>query len=418
MQKHLLKCRYYEQKNRCGCAALKLNHVGMLLTGPKLVNQSLMVQNIATVVNVELLSVLAARLCNPDDPKQGAIQIEAATAKLRMWVNALDWVRFPLTVIGAFLATAGIITVFSFPSDNSLATLLVYGWIAFWVVICCGAFTALRVIQMRKCLFVNHPYDARLPSEVEKLLLNLASGGRTAVLLKEYGVGAPDALRTCDGKLVYLQISSGTFLNRHAPLLASANKNGWPLVSLSLRHAFTRPIYVIREDELAEQLLETKACLIYNSLSVPVAAESKEGQKWEQYFLWNLNDTDFKNLMEGIHFYDDNIKQSKATIVLNAFYDGVHDENAVKPIKPGHLYKRAARALNLAADLMMAENPTDILQSAMLRQTGLTGKHDSIDWMARVLGGNYAQICGTIENAAVIKLPNFTLLKKYGVISS
>ena len=384
----------------------------MLLIAPKLVNQPSMVQSVAPVIDVELLSALVARSCNSKNPELASIQIEAETAKLRRWVSVIDWLRWPLIFIGLFLTAGGFIWVFSLPSGNSLESLAVNGLILFGVALTISAYSSLRFIQRRKWLFVDQPYDAKLPPEAEKVFLDLVNGTKKAVLVTEYGVGNSNALRTRDGKLVDLQISGGTFLNRHTPLLVSTNKAAWPLVSLSLRYAFTRPIYVIREDEVAEPLLDTHVRLIDDSRSLPIAVETQEGPKWRRYFLWNLEDADFKNLIKGIRFYDDDVKQLKVEIILNAFYDGIHDKDVTRPVKPAHLYQRAAKALNHEADLRLAENPTDTLQNAALRETGLTGKGDSIDWMEGVLGGNYAQICEAIEKKAATTVPNFKLAEK------
>jgi hypothetical protein len=171
-------------------------------------------------------------------------------------------------------------------------------------------------------------------------------------------------------------------------------------------------VYVIVEEEVAEQPLETGVRLIDDSPSLPVAAEPQEGPKWRRYFLWNLEDTDFKKLITGIRFYDDEVKQLKVEIVLYAFYDGIHDEKAQQPVKPNHLYNRAANALKREAELRLTKNPTDILPNATLRETGLMGKGDSIDWMEGVLGGHYAQICEAIEKKAVATVPNFKLAEK------
>jgi hypothetical protein len=371
-----------------------------------------MVQSVAPVIDVELLSALVARSCNSKNPELASIQIEAETAKLRRWVSVIDWLRWPLIFIGLFLTAGGLIWIFSLPSGNSLESLAINGLILFGVALTISAYSSLRFIQRRKWLFVDQPYDAKLPPEAEKVFLDLVNGTKKAVLITEYGVGNSNALRTRDGKLADLQISGGTFLNRHTPLLASTNKAAWPLVSLSFRHWFTRPVYVIVEEEVAEQPLETGVRLIDDSPSLPVAAEPQEGPKWRRYFLWNLEDNDFKKLITGIRFYDDEVKQLKVEIVLYAFYDGIHDEKAQQPVKPNHLYNRAANALKREAELRLTKNPTDILPNATLRETGLMGKGDSIDWMEGVLGGHYAQICEAIEKKAVATVPNFKLAEK------
>jgi hypothetical protein len=391
---------------------LKLNYVEMLLIAPKLINYPSMVQSDVSVIDVELLSTLVARLCNPENPKLASIQIEAETAKLRRWASAIDWLRWPLTFIGLFITAGGIIGVFSLPSGNSLESLVINGLILFGVALTVSAYSSLRLIQRRKWLFVDQPYDVKLPPEAEKVFLDLVNGTRKAVLLTDYGPARPDAMRTRDGMLVDLQIIGGTFLNRHTPLLASINKRGWLLVWLSLRHAFMRPVYVICEEKVAKQPLDTNVRTVYDSRGLSVAAERHEGQKWQRYFLWNLAATNFKELIAGIRFYDDEVKQLKVEIVLNAFYDGIHDEKAAQPVKPAHLYNRAAEALKREADLRLTQNQLDELQCAALRETGLMGKGDSIDWMEGVLGGNYAQICKAIEKKAFATVPNFKLSEK------
>jgi hypothetical protein len=320
--------------------------------------------------------------------------------------------------MGLFTVAVGAIAAYKSPSNGSLELLASYGLVIVGSALTMTMLLALRLIQRRKRFFVDNPYDARLPAAAEQLLLDLANGKRTAVLLIDYGVVNSSAQRTRDGKCVDLTISSGTFLNRHAPLLVSTNERGWPLVSLSLRHAFTRPIYVICEEEITEPSIDTNVRPIDDPLNMHVAAETQDGPKWRRYFLWNLIDTEFKKLIVGIRFYDDEVKQLKVEIVLTAFYDGIHDKEASQPIKPAHLCNRAANALKREADLMLTKNPTDVLRSGALRETGLMGRDDSINWMEGVLGGNYTPICDKIEAVAAVQIPNFKLSEKYGVIRS
>jgi hypothetical protein len=390
----------------------------MLLTERKLVSFSLMVQSVVPVIDTELLTALAARLTNETDLELAARQIDASTTTLRWCMYVADSFRFPLILLGLLVVAVGAITAYKSPSNSSLESLASYGLVIVGLALAMTMGLILRLIQRRKRFFVGNPYDAKLPAPAEQLLLDLANGKRTAVMLIDYGVVNSSAQRTRDGKFVDLTISSGTFLNRHAPLLVSTNERGWPLVSLSLRHAFTRPIYVICEEEITELSINTDVRPTDDLFDVPNAAVTQEGPKWRRYFLWNLIETDFKKLIVGIRFYDDEVKQLKIEIVLNAFYNGIHDKAASQPVKPAHLCNRAANALKCEADLMLTKNPTDLLRSGALRATGLTGKGDSIDWMEGVLGGNYSQICDKIEAEADVQITNFKLSEKYGVIRS
>ena len=167
-----------------------------------------MEQNKLPVIEFELLSALAARLCNPDAPGQAATELEGALIKLKRLAIVFDNVRWVAFWIGLIFAVAGIGSALAQTQTSCLQLPLAYRFLIAGMSLSLFAIAAPRLIQTRKRFFVANRYDAAIPVAAQNLLTDLAEGRRTAVLLIDYGVAGPEAVRTADGKLLDVQIAA------------------------------------------------------------------------------------------------------------------------------------------------------------------------------------------------------------------
>ena len=358
-------------------------------------------QNKPPFIEFELLSALAARLCNPDAPGQAATELEAAIIKLKRFAIVFDNIRWVAFWTGLIFAVAGIGSALAQTQTGRLQLTLAYGFLIAGMSLSLFSITAPRLIQTRKRFFVANPYDAAIPVAAQNLLTDLAEGRRKAVLLIDYGVAGPEAVRTADGKLLDVQIASGVFANRFAPLLLSANKGAWLLVSIPVRHTITRPIYIMHE---VASVSDSAAAKTDEAQANPIP----HGQKWRSYFLWNLTRSEFGKLIKDVWFYPDNeIKQLKVEIVLQAIFDGIHDPKSRAEIKPGHLFQQAAATLKSEAASRLVAGAIGEHESHRLARTGLEGDSETSDWIDSVLRGNYSTICNKLETKAALRAAHF-----------
>ena len=358
-------------------------------------------QNKPPPLEFELLSALAARLCNPDAPEQAATEIEEAITKLKRFAVLLDNIRWLVLLFGLLIGAVGIKSLFADTKTSGLWSMFAFGFLVIGMALFLFAISVPRLVQTRKRFFVANRYDIAIPVAAQNLLTDLAEGRRKAVLLIDYGVAGPEAVRTEDGKLVDAQIASGLFANRFAPLLLSANKGASPLVSIQLRHTITRPIYIMHEVTPAPDITAAKKD---NAQGDPIP----HGQKWRSYFLWNLTRAEFKKLIKDVGFYPDNeIKQLKVEIVLQAIFDGIHDPKPRKEIKPGNLFQHAAAKLKSEAASRLVAGAISEHESRRLARTGLEGDSETSDWIDSVLRGNYSTICNKLETKAALRTANF-----------
>ncbi len=196
------------------------------------------------VIEVDLLSDVAALRLAPDNIETGRAEIERLVRPLRRRLGAINAGRSVIGTIGAIAAVAGFAIVAGSPPHSSEwgAQALAVG----------GATTVMmswlggRLIQRRRRFVAKRPYDTPLPPEIETLLTDLAAGRLRAVMSKGYGPVSTSALRANDGQLFDTEIAPGTFGNRFAPILLLANPKDYAALWMPWGGTLDRPIYVVK----------------------------------------------------------------------------------------------------------------------------------------------------------------------------
>lgn len=205
-------------------------------------------------MNAVKLSDLAAQKLIPDSIKEGRLAVELSISRLRLYATTMTWGICSFWAVFLFLSIASfgmaLDYIFQYPSSPSY---VLYSTIGLVSLFCCLFSVKIGAwFQVRKSFFVNTPYDAVLPAELDNLMAQLRTGELCAYTSWGYGKAPVTAIQTVDGILLHDRLSPETFANRYAPLLLSAKKTTWALFWLSFRRAITRPIYVEIPPELAE----------------------------------------------------------------------------------------------------------------------------------------------------------------------
>lgn len=347
-------------------------------------------------IHTERLSEFAARCLAPQNLAEGTRQINDIVKKCRWKVHVMGITLLAVAILGTIFLLSGFFVfiedVFTSHSKpfSVLTSELLCAASAF--LIACGIY-GRGGIQTRTRFFVDRPYDIELPSSIENLLGELASGRLEAVLpVPEYGAASTTALRASDGKRYDIVLDRSVFKNRYAPILLSCDT--WHYSSVRVYKIDpNRPINVVLG---ATEKVTQNAPLLLAPAPLPVIPHwitkipKNCFEDWFEFVRKVQAEKSKKPGRAGRPW--DREKEIKHHIILKAAHEfATNKARRGEEVSQKEMVSACEEALRKA------------MADGLITFLSLSGgdRKDSIDWVDKVVGNtdshSYAWIRGTVD---------------------